>query len=160
MKKKLLILLSIMLLTPVALLARSADDIVSEFRDSKHAQYVNVGRGMLRLARIFTPEAADAARGITSIRVLDLSDCKDGVRNKFRKRVKDLRDDLSYEEMVTSNKDSEQSLVLMRSDGTYVSEIVVVQTSNTSDAIVVIRGNISLDDVERITRDGSYYPIQ
>jgi len=158
--KKLLIMLLLALMLPVAGWSRNADDIVNEFRDAHHAQYVNVGRGMLSLARIFTPGLPSAKHGITAVRALDLSDCKDGVRDKFRKRVASLRNDPTYEEMVTSDKDDSHSMVLMHNDGYYVDEIVVVSAGDGNDSIVVIRGKISLDEVERIVNDDTYYPIR
>lgn len=137
--------------------ARTADDIISDLRDAKHAQYVNVGKGLMGLARMLGDNIPGTNSGITSVRMLDLSDCKDSVRDKFRKRVRDLYKDSSYEEMMTSEKDDNRSVLLMRGDGDYVDEVVLVQTSETSDLIVVVRGHISLDDVAKITNDDRYY---
>jgi len=158
--KRFLLMLILAMLLPVATWARGGDDIVNEFRDAKHAQYVNVGPGMLRLAQLFTPGVPNASHGLRSVRVLDLTDCKDGVRERFHQRVQNLRYDTGYEEMVTSEGDKDNSMVLLHSDGTYADELVVVQDGDGGSAIVVIRGRIPLDDVERIARDDSYYPIR
>jgi len=160
MMRKLWLLLVLALVIPASAWARSADDIVSEFRDEKHAQYVNVGPGMLSLARMFTLGIPGVNQGISAIRALDLSDCSGGVRDKFRKRVKDLRNDYTYEEMVTSRKDDDQSLVLLHNDGQYVDELVILTVSDDDNAIVVIKGRISIEDVERIANDDRYYPIR
>ena len=61
--------------------ARTADDIISELRDAKHAQYVNVGSGLMGLARIFSAAIPNSNSGVSSIRMLDLSDCKGSVRD-------------------------------------------------------------------------------
>ena len=148
------------LMVATASWARTADDIISELRDAKHAQYVNVGKGILGLARIFGPNIPGTNSGVTSVRMLDLSDCKGNVRDKFRKLVRDLYNDGSYEEMMTSEKDDNRAVLLMRGDDQFVDEIVVVQTSESSDVIVVVRGHISAEDVAKITNDDRYYPIR
>ena len=139
--------------------ARTADDIINDLRDAKHAQYVNVGKGILGLARIFGPTIPGTNSGVTSVRMLDLCDCKGSVRDKFRKRVRDLYNDATYEEVMTSEKDDNRSVLLVRGDEEFVDEIVVVQTSDSSDVIVVVRGRISADDVSKIANDDRYYPI-
>ena len=140
--------------------ARTADDIISELRDAKHAQYVNVGSGLMGLARIFSAAIPNNNSGVSSIRMLDLSDCKGSVRDKFRKRVRDLYKEQSYQEMLTSDKDDDSSVVFTLGDEQYVNEIVVVRTSQASDLIVVIRGHISIEDVQKVVGDNTYYPIK
>ena len=158
--KRIIVLALTALMVAAASWARTADDIISELRDAKHAQYVNVGKGILGLARIFGPNIPGTNSGVTSVRMLDLSDCKDNVRDKFRKLVRDLYNDGSYEEMMTSEKDDNRAVLLMRGDDQFVDEIVVVQTSESSDVIVVVRGHISAEDVAKITNDDRYYPIR
>lgn len=158
--KRIIVLALTALMVATASWARTADDIISELRDAKHAQYVNVGKGILGLARIFGPNIPGTNSGVTSVRMLDLSDCKGNVRDKFRKLVRDLYNDGSYEEMMTSEKDDNRAVLLMRGDDQFVDEIVVVQTSESSDVIVVVRGHISAEDVAKITNDDRYYPIR
>ena len=158
--KRIIVLALTALMVATASWARTADDIISELRDAKHAQYVNVGKGILGLARIFGPNIPGTNSGVTSVRMLDLSDCKGTVRDKFRKLVRDLYNDGSYEEMMTSEKDDNRAVLLMRGDDQFVDEIVVVQTSESSDVIVVVRGHISAEDVAKITNDDRYYPIR
>ena len=158
--KRIIVLALTALMVATASWARTADDIISEVRDAKHAQYVNVGKGILGLARIFGPNIPGTNSGVTSVRMLDLSDCKGNVRDKFRKLVRDLYNDGSYEEMMTSEKDDNRAVLLMRGDDQFVDEIVVVQTSESSDVIVVVRGHISAEDVAKITNDDRYYPIR
>lgn len=159
--KRIFVLALSMFMLASAVWARSADDIISDFRDAKHAQYVNVGQGLLGLANVFSQSIPGAASGVTSMRMLDLSDCKNSVRDDFRKKVADLYKDKSYEEMMTSEKDGYRSVVLSRGDDKYIDEIVVVRSSEGSDIIVVVKGHISVDDVNKvINHTGNFPPIE
>jgi len=81
------------------------------------------------------------------------------VRDKFRKQVRELYTDPSYEEMMSSEKDDSRSVVLMRGDGQYVDEIVTVQTGDRNDVIVVITGHISIDDINKVLDETGYSPV-
>ena len=147
------------LMVAAASWARTADDIISELRDAKHAQYVNVGSGLMGLARIFTTATPNATNGVSSVRVLDLSDCKKSVRKKFHKRVDDLYKEPAYQEMLANDRDNDGSVIFTMGDDQYVREIVIVREGR-NDMIVVIRGNISVEDVRKVVGNDTYYPIK
>ncbi len=157
--KRLFLFMFSAILVSVASWARTGDDIINDLRDAKHAQYVNVGKGLMGLARIFTQSVPGISSGVTSLRMLDVSDCKSSVRDKFRKQVRELYTDPSYEEMMSSEKDNSRSVVLMRGDGQYVDEIVTVQTGDRNDVIVVITGHISIDDINKVLDETGYSPV-
>lgn len=152
-----MLLLSLLVMS-CSMLTRNADDIINDMRDARHAQYFNVGSGLLGLGRLISPTLSDANIGITSVQLLDLSRCNGNVRDKFRKRIQNLYRSRYYEEIVTNQRgyDQQQS-VLVRRDGQYVSEIVIANASETTDALVVINGHINLENLERIINDQSHY---
>ncbi len=137
----------------------NADDIMNDMRDARHAQYFNVGSGLLGLGRILSPTLSEASLGITSVQVLDLSRCNANVRDKFRKRVQNLTKDRSYEEILTNQTGYETRSALVRRDGQYVSEIVLANASQTTDMMLLIFGHINVDNLERIINDKSNYLI-
>ncbi|MBQ9555102.1 MAG: DUF4252 domain-containing protein [Muribaculaceae bacterium] len=157
--KKILSLLLSLLVVSCGLLHHNADDIINDMRDARHAQYVNVGSGLLGLGRMVSPTLAEASLGITSVQVLDLSRCNASDRDKFRKRVLDLTRNRSYEEIVTNQTGYETRTALVRRDGQYVNEIVLVNASQTSDVMLLIFGHINLENLERIINDKSNYFI-
>jgi hypothetical protein len=142
------------------MLTRNADDIINDLRDARHAQYVNVGSGLLGLGRLISPTLSEAGLGITSVQVLDLSKCSGNVRDKFRKRLQNLHKSNYYEEIVTNQSDREHLTVLVRRDGQFANEIVLANASDITDALVVIQGHINLENLERIVRDQSNYFIK
>ena len=152
MRTVMMLLLSLVVMS-CGMLARNADDIINDMRDARHAQYVNVGSGLLGLGRLISPTLADASLGITSVQVLDLSKCSGNVRDKFRKHIQNLYKAGYYEEIMTNQSGRDNLTVLVRRDGQYVSEIVLANASVSTDAMVVINGHINLDNLERIIND-------
>lgn len=148
------------LVVSCGMLHHNADDIINDMRDARHAQYVNVGSGLLGLGRMVSPTLSEASLGISSVQVLDLSKCNPNVRDKFRKRIMDLTKSRSYEEIVTNQTGYETRTALVRRDGQYVSEIVLVNASQASDVMLLIFGHINLENLERIVNDKSNYFIK
>jgi hypothetical protein len=157
--KKILFLLFSVVMVSCGMMYHNADDIMNDMRDARHAQYFNVGSGLLGLGRILSPTLSEASLGITSVQVLDLSRCNANVRDKFRKRVQNLTKDRSYEEILTNQTGYETRSALVRRDGQYVSEIVLVNASQTTDMMLLIFGHINVDNLERIINDKSNYLI-
>ena len=149
-----------LLVMSCSMLTRNADDIINDLRDARHAQYVNVGSGLLGLGRLISPTLSEAGLGINSVQVLDLSKCNGNVRDKFRKRLVTLHRSHYYEEIVTNQSDREHLTVLVRRDGQFANEIVLANASDITDALVVIQGHINLENLERIVRDQSNYFIK
>ena len=142
------------------MLSHNADDIINDMRDARHAQYVNVGSGLLGLGRLLSPTLSEASIGINSVQVLDLSRCSGNVRDKFRNRIQNLYRNRSYEEIVTNQSGHETRTALVRRDGQYVSEIVLANSSDMNDVIVLITGHINVENLERIVNDKSNYFIK
>ncbi len=159
MKKTLLLLLSASVVS-CSVYTRNADDIINDLRDARHAEYVNVGSGLLGLGRILSPTLSEKSIGINSVQVLDLSKCSGNVRDKFRKHLQNLYKNHYYEELVANQRGDENLMVLARRDGQYVSELVLANASISTDALVVINGHINLENVERIINDRSNYFIK
>lgn len=153
-------LLLSMLVLSCSVLSRNADDIINDLRDARHAQYINVGSGLLGLGKLISPTLGEAGLGINSVQVLDLSKCNSNVRDKYRKHLQNLHKSNYYEEIVTNQHGREHMTVLIRRDGQYANEIVLANASDMTDALVVIQGHVSLDNLERIINDQSKYIIK
>ena len=160
MKKLVFLLVLSVTAMSCGMLSHNADDIINDMRDARHAQYVNVGSGLLGLGRLLSPTLAEASIGINSVQVLDLSRCSGNVRDKFRNRIQNLYRNRSYEEIVTNQSGHETRTALVRRDGQYVSEIVLANSSDMNDVIVLITGHINVENLERIVNDKSNYFIK
>ena len=150
-------LLLSLLVVSCSVMSRNADDIINDLRDARHAQYINVGSGLLGLGRLISPTLSEAGLGINSVQVLDLSKCNGNVRDKYRRHLQNLHKSNYYEEIMTNQHGREHLTVLVRRDGQFANEIVLANASEMTDALVVIQGHISLDNLERIINDQSKY---
>ena len=155
--KKLFVLLLPLLVISCGMLTHNASDIINDMRDARHAQYLNVGSGLLGLGRIISPTLAEASIGINSVQVLDLSKCSSSVRDKYRKRIQDLYKNRSYEVILANQNGYDTKTALVRRDGQYVSEIVIANASDMTDAMIVINGHINTENLERILNDPNGY---
>jgi len=153
-------LLTAFLLASCGMLSHNADDIINDMRDAKHAQYFNVGSGLLGLGRLLSPTLSDATLGITSVQVLDLARCNANVREKFRKQVQNLYKNRAYEVIVANQGSYDTQTALVRRDGQYASEVVLASAGGTNDVMVVIQGHINLENLERIVNDKRNYLIE
>lgn len=151
-----MLMLSLLVMS-CGMLAHNADDIINDLRDARHAQYVNVGSGLLGLGRLISPTLAEAGLGITSVQMLDLSKCNGNVREKFRKNIQNLYKVHTYEELVTNQRGRENLTVLVRRDGQFVNEIVIANASDMTDAMLVINGHINFDNVQKIINDPNIF---
>lgn len=154
MKAATMVLLSALVVS-CSMLHRNANDIINDMRDARHAQYVNVGSGLLGLGKLISPTLSQAGLGVSSIQVLDLSNCNPGDRDKFRKRIQNLISNRSYEEIVTKQAGYDTSTALVRRDGQFVSEVVIVKASEMKDVMLLIQGHINVANLERIINEAS-----
>jgi len=152
-------LLTCLLLASCGIMSHNADDIINDMRDARHAQYFNVGSGLLGLGRLLSPTLADASLGVTSVQVLDLSKCSPSVREKYRKRVQNLYKNRSYEVIATNQGSVDTQTALVRRDGQYATEVVLANAGGANDIMVLVFGRINLENLERIVNDKSNYLI-
>ena len=146
-----------MLVISCGMLNHNASDIINDMRDARHAQYLNVGSGLLGLGRIISPTLAEASIGINSVQVLDLSKCSSSVRDKYRKHIQDRYKNRSSEVSLANQNGYDTKTALVRRDGQYVSEIVIANASDMTDAMIVINGHINTENLERILNDPNGY---
>lgn len=151
-----MLMLSLLVIS-CGMLAHNADDIINDMRDAKHAQYVNVGSGLLGLGRLISPTLAEAGLGITSVQMLDLSKCSGNVREKFRKNIQNLYKARTYEELVTNQRGRDNLTVLVRRDGQFVNELVIANANDIADAMLVINGHINIENVQKIINDPNIF---
>jgi len=159
MNRVFVFLLTCLLLASCGIMSHNADDIINDMRDARHAQYFNVGSGLLGLGRLLSPTLADASLGVTSVQVLDLSKCSPSVREKYRKRVQNLYKNRSYEVIVTNQGSVDTQTALVRRDGQYATEVVLANAGGANDIMVLVFGRINLENLERIVNDKSNYLI-
>lgn len=154
MKKIILLIIAFAAILSSCRSSKTYSDIMSEFRDERGAEYFSIPKTLLKIGTAAIPKSdgGNLARSISSVRILDLSDCSQSVRNRFLKRIANA-DNNGYEPFVQTNEKDEQTRVLMRADDDYVREILIASADRDDCQIVQITGKIRLEDVEKVVEN-------
>lgn len=126
--------------------SQSLNRLFNEFSSEKDASIVKLGPAIMGFSRLF----ADT-KGVRGIEVIDLSDCSTMVKNRFNALAKNFKDS-DYDVLVRSNDGKESNRVLMKTNGDYISEIVVLSTGDGA-AMVRISGKIRQSDVNDVVNE-------
>lgn len=151
--KRLILILVISLAGWSASIAASAnnetlDNIFTEFSSVKNAEYVNVNPFMMWLGKQFVGNDPDAdiVKKIKSVRVLDMEDCSNAAKSRFKQRVSDLALN-GYEEMVRVNEDGEKVRVFAKMNKDTIHQMVIVCVSSDDCTLVEVNGKFKMSDV-------------
>lgn len=121
----------------------NVDELFKEFSRTKSSESVKLGGFFMSFAGMFTE-----TMGVKGIEVYDFDECDQEVKEKLTQAVRNLKDS-RFETMISSNKDGERTKVLVRIDGDYIREMVVVTTGD-SYVLVRIKGKIKPSDFEEV----------
>ena len=127
--------------------AQTVNELFREFRGEENAACVELPWLPLRLLGLFVDdEAGQIVKLISSIRVLEVSDCSREVQDRLASKLQTLKMD-DYEPLIVVKDDDN----LVRMWGKMKDETVkelVVGVSGDGDAVLChIKGRLSLDDL-------------
>ncbi|MBQ6652794.1 MAG: DUF4252 domain-containing protein [Prevotella sp.] len=148
MKRQLL--LFALLLTSMAGMAQTADDLFREFKDKDGVQFVNIGKEMMDFATGFVKEqeTKEVLKKMDFVRVLNIEGNKKTAQ-AFAKQSEKLKKG-KYEPMVTTNDDG-RTLILTRFEGEDICELLILTVEDDECALVQIGGKISPDDIQKLS---------
>lgn len=131
----------------------SVDGLMKKYKNSPKAEYVHVPKAMITLAKaIKTGDADDYTKylkHIDSIKVLDMEDCSNAVKQQFFKDVARLKT-TGYEELVTAKEADEQTVIMVKRNKTGIKELVIVNSGDDDAALIQILGNIKNSEIQKI----------
>ena len=131
----------------------SVDGLMKKYKNSPKAEYVHVPKVMITLAKaIKTGDADDYTKylkNIDSIKVLDMEDCSNAVKQQFFKDVARLKT-TGYEELVTAKEADEQTVIMVKRSKTGIKELVIVDSGDDDAALIQILGNIKNSEIQKI----------
>jgi len=142
-KKILFVLLALFLICPVMHSQKSVDQLFNEFAKEKGVERIGIGKFAMTVAGLFTD-----AMGVKEIEILNFDECKPSVRKRLNQRIASLKDE-DYETIVSVNKETENTKILVKSDDEFIRELIVLTTGD-DPTIVRIKGKIKPSDIENI----------
>ena len=155
--KKTIISLLIMFVSASAI-AQTPDELFMQYKGKKNAEYVHLGRLLFTLVKPLVnhhaddPSARKVMRCIKSMRVLNLEECSQKVRQQFTQSAKGLTTK-GYEPIVSSNSDGERTLILVRQKKNSIRELLILNTSDEDCTLVQLKGKINPDNVSDIIKN-------
>lgn len=131
----------------------SVDRLMRKYKHSPKAEYVHVPKMMMSLAKtIMTADSDDYTKyikHINSIKVLDMEDCSNAVKQQFFKDVARLKT-TGYEELMTAKEADEQTVIMVKRSKTRIKELVIVDSGDDNAALIQIMGNIKDSEIQKI----------
>ena len=151
--KKVMMIAALALMTMTVQAQMSVDRLMRKYKHSPKAEYVHVPKMMMTLAKaIKTGDADDYTKylkHIDSIKVLDMEDCSNAVKQQFFKDVTQLKT-AGYEELMTAKEADEQTVIMVKRNKTGIKELVIVDSGDEDAALIQILGNIKNSEIQKI----------
>ena len=149
----------VMMMAVLALMAMSVqaqmsvDGLMKKYKKLPKAEYVHVPKAMITLAKaIKTGDADDYTKylkNIDSIKILDMEDCSNAVKQQFLKDANQLKT-AGYEVLMTAKEAKEQTVILTKRNKTGIKELVIVDSGDDDAALTQILGNIKNSEIQKI----------
>ena len=126
MKKITMFLMLVMVLAAQTLSARSAKDLINEYKAKNRAEYTYVSPAMMLLVKAaavkYNKDVAKAIDKVTGVRILKLDACKTKVKKKFLKEL----------------------------DNVVLSEVVAYKANYDNCLLIEVEGRIAMDDIQKL----------
>ena len=127
--------------------AQTVDGIIREFRSEEDAVCVKVPWLPMKLVGLFADdEAGRVIRHISSIRVLDLSDCSQQVQERFAAELQKLKMK-GYEPLLTVKDEGSHVKMWGKMNDERISELVIGVSGDGDATLCCIKGNLTMDDL-------------
>ena len=151
--KKVMMIAALAFMTMTVQAQMSVDRLMRKYKHSPKAEYVHVPKLMMSLAKtIKTADDDDYTKyikHINSIKVLDMEDCSNAVKQQFFKDVARLKT-TGYEELMTAKEADEQTVIMVKRSKTRIKELVIVDSGDDNAALIQIMGNIKDSEIQKI----------
>lgn len=128
--------------------AQTVKGIIRDFRGEKEAVCVRVPWLPVKLVGLFADdEAGRVIRHISSIRILDLSDCSQQVQERFAAKMEQLKLE-GYEPLLVVKDDGSSVKMWGKMKGEKIKELLIgVSGDDNEPALIRIKGNLRMDDL-------------
>lgn len=146
-------LLMLMLLAVQGIAAKSAKDLIDEYKTKNKAEYTYVSPAMMLLAKVavakYDKDVAKAIDKVTGVRILKLDACKTKYKKKFLKEL-DNFDEEEYQPLVMTDNAYNGFRVLVKADADTLSEVVAYKANYDDCLLVQVEGKIAMDDIQKL----------
>ena len=130
--------------------AQTVDELFNEYKDKQNVECIEIPKVMMSMAKGFMKSDKDGEilKKIHSMKVLtienDVTLCKE-----FAAKVSKLNKN-GYETMVNSNEDNEKSLILVKTKGDTITEMIILSIELSECSLVQLKGKLKPSDMSKI----------
>ena len=150
--KKYLVAIALMIACQTTF-AQSTKDIFEEFGKEWNAESVTISPFLMSIGRLFMDnDTPDIAKSIRSMKVLDLEDCSNEVKERFNQKVNNLQLE-GYETMIQTIENGEKVRILTRMKNDAIRELLIVCTGNDDCALIQLNGKIKKEDIAELVNE-------
>jgi hypothetical protein len=130
----------------------SIDALFDKYSGKDGFVSVTINGNLLKLAASLDEDDESMPKNVTLIRILTQDDDKMTVDNFYDQVIKDI--DLSkYEEFMSVLEKDEKLKMLVRTEGDKFSEFLMIAGGKDNNAIIQIKGLMSLEEAKKFARD-------
>lgn len=144
-----------MMFVAQAISAKSAKELVNEYKTKDNAQYTYVSPTMMLLVKVaatkYGDDVAKAVDQVTGVRILRLDGCKTKVKKKFLKEL-DNFDEEEYQPLVATDNSYEGFRVMVKADAESLSEVVAYKANYNDCMLVLVEGKISMSSIQNLLK--------
>ena len=136
-----------------ATFAQNIDTLFEKFSKEQQAESVSIPPFMMSLGKLFmSDEDLSIAKGIRSLRILDLEDCPTTVKERFSEQVNKLHLE-GYEPMIQVNEDGEKVRIFALPYKDSIKELLLVCSGKDDCALIQMKGKIKKEDIAQLVNE-------
>lgn len=153
MKRKLILCLTGLALTIPPAMADCFDAVIKKFKSKPKAEYVSVPSFLMAIANA-AGASKDAPGKVSSLKVLELSDCDASVRDAFTREVNAAaKADPKTEELMRANDDGDRVVIWGEGDAKTLKTMYVYAIEDKGDCVfVAMKGKFRRSDIGEMAK--------
>ncbi len=133
--------------------AQSTDAIFAEFKKESCAESGCISPLLMAFGRMFMDsDAPKAAKNICSMKVLDLEECPDNVKERFIRRLNDLSRE-GYETLIQTQQDGEKVRIMTKKKNNVIRELLIVCTGQGDCTLIQMNGKIKKENIAELVNE-------
>ena len=133
--------------------AQNIDTLFEKFSKEEQAESVSIPPFIMSIGKLFMSDKdLSIAKGICSLRILDLEDCPINVKERFSEQVNKLHLE-GYEPMIQVNEDGEKVRIFALPYKDSIKELLLVCSGKDDCALIQMKGKIKKEDIVQLVNE-------
>lgn len=142
------------ILLSLSIQAQDLNKLIKDFSKRPNAESVHFRKFLFSIMKIMPvgKDASQAMKKISSIQVVDLSDCSPPDKESFARSVSNIKEK-DYDLLLQAKDDEDNVLIYSKTKKRKIRELVVINCDSKEPAIIRLKGKFSLDDLPGIKKE-------